>query len=99
MPIPNDRTTMGQKFSDVTISHEDRLIQINLIKTAVHNLYAAIDQEIHAETLAQHNEPIDPTWDNFRANGTTGDPLEHGINDEVQDRGAELYDALAALPA
>ena len=99
MPVPADRTEMGQKFSDITVSHETRLEQINSILYAARQLYSAIDAEIAAETTAALvDEYVDPTWDDFRANGTEGEPIVHGINDPVQERGAELYDAIAALP-
>ena len=98
MPMPGDAETMGKAFSQVDISHEDRIANISAIMKAARNLYSAIVAEIQAETLAQYNEPVDPTWADFRGNGVDGDPPIDGINNEVQDRGEELYEALAALP-
>ena len=97
MPVPADRILMGQAFSEITISHEDRIARVNVILVAAKNLYAAIDEEIAAETAAEAVPAyVDPTWDDFRGNGV--DTAADGINNPVQDRGAELYDAIAALP-
>jgi hypothetical protein len=94
MSIPASAEAMGQVFSEITVTHETRLEKINALLDAVRNLYYSIDKEIHAETLAQANQPTTPTWAQFRGNGV-GTP--EGINSDVQTQGEALYDALYDL--
>lgn len=86
----------GQAFSEITVSHSTRIDQINAILDAARNLYYAIDQEIHAETLATDNASITSgEWDKFCGNGIS--PNQSGINDDVQAKGAALWTAVEAI--
>jgi hypothetical protein len=89
-------TDFGKAFSEVSVLHETRLAQINSILDAARNLYYALDQEIAAETLATNNASIkEGEWDKFRGNNVS--PNQSGINDEVQSKGAALWDAIDAI--
>lgn len=95
MTFPASAEAMGQVFSEIAVSHETRLEKIDLVLDAVRNLYGAINQEVHAETLAQNNQPTAPTWDQFRGNGVA--PAPEGINTAVQTAGEALWTILNAL--
>jgi hypothetical protein len=95
MSIPASAEAMGQAFSEITVTHETRLEKINALLDAVRNLYYSIDKEIHAETLAQANQPTTPTWDQFRGNGVGATP--DGINTDVQTQGEALWTMLNTL--